>query len=141
MWASKRTDSGEENGTGFRRRVVQEDDLESNSGDSTPITTRSKPVRQDTAQDVERKTESKDEPDRRSGLKRDFTQTSVSSNKDCAVDENDWAKRNQGKKKVTDLVAKFAQKAEANKEVSSAPYKTDYGMGKTVGQIQQDKFH
>ncbi|KAI1716432.1 hypothetical protein DdX_07483 [Ditylenchus destructor] len=141
MWASKRTDSGEENGSGFRRRVVQEDDLESNSGDSTPITTRSKPVRQDTTEDVERKTESKDEPDRRAGLRRDFTQTSVSSNKDSAVDENDWAKRNQGKKKVTDLVAKFTQKAEVNKEVSSAPYKNDYGMGKKVGQIQQDKFH
>jgi hypothetical protein len=82
------------------------------------------------------------EKQERPPLKRDYTQQSVSG-ATRVVDENDWAIKNQGKgAKVLDLIARFNKGEPFKKEGgTTGGYKTDYGIGKEVGQLRQDKFH
>ncbi|KAI6205792.1 hypothetical protein M3Y94_00832600 [Aphelenchoides besseyi] len=73
-------------------------------------------------------------------LQRDFTQQSVDRKPER--DENDWAKKHLGSGRINDLIARFNQGTVLNDKSDNSPqYKSDYGVGKGKGHIEQNVFH
>ncbi|CAD5234454.1 unnamed protein product [Bursaphelenchus xylophilus] len=62
--------------------------------------------------------------------------------KSLEKDENDWARKNQGRGKINALIARFNNGSVLNENNDNvAQYKSDYGVGKGKGQLRQDVFH